>query len=144
MRRNPQDYDVTDLFNELVDDAMNFEEYIDWVDESSVDWDRAEDSFASYCSVTRHWVEFVCEGKEYMVEDVFDYLVDNATGSFRAAIEADNYGYLTTFEDAVNILALVNCLGVEGILNQNESRADVRNAETLARLARRAQDEHTE
>ena len=118
LRRDPQEYDVTDLFNDLSEDALNVEGFLDWASDGfpNIDWDRVKHSYCWMGSVTRQWVEEVCGQHDYMVEEVFDYVVRNAEGTLKMIVEADNYGYMDSEEDAVRTVALINIWRAEGMI----------------------------
>ena len=116
--RDTQEYDTTDLFYELSEDALNVEGFLDWAYQNfpGIGWTRVEKSAGWEGSVTKQWVEDVCEEHDYMVDDVHEYMVRNAEGALKMIIEADNYGYLDSQEETEKLVALINIWRAEELL----------------------------
>ena len=118
LRRNWQDYDATDLFYELADDALNFDGFREWAESGfeGISWERVENCYAWSGSVMRQWVEWACGSSEWIVDDVFDYVLDQATSHLRRFIEADNYGYMTSEEETTRVFDMYNMWIAEEVI----------------------------
>jgi hypothetical protein len=115
VRHDPQEYDVTDLYNELVDDC-NFESFLNFLEKEPIDWPGAYAAREWNGSVTDQFVKWICGSHDYMVEDVLEIVTRDSSGAMRALVEADNHGFMKTKADAERAFELINCLEAEKVI----------------------------
>ena len=114
--RDPQEYDYTDTYYDVLDDIDNFEGFNDFVTSSKrLDWKRAAKSFAWEGSVFTQWVEEIC-WKRIDPDDVMDALPEGMSLPMQMAYQADNYGNMGTEDEAKRVLELIELWKAEELI----------------------------
>ena len=119
--RDPQEYDITDLLDELVSDALNFTNYIDMWQDYRIDWKRVGKQSGGSAwdnSVFKQYIEDCCGRHLGLAEEVLEGVMDNIQESqpLNMVMEADNYDHIQTVEDLDNLMTLIMIWIGEGVI----------------------------
>lgn len=121
MRYDLQEYDFTDIWNEVLDDLASYDGLYEWATTypDGPDWDRVANSVTWKGALFTQWVEWVC-GDRVAVEDVTDHLslyVNNVLEPATLMIyQADNYEHIKSRDEAETVFDLINVWKTEGVI----------------------------